>query len=101
VDRLVALLADELGLGDDGLGDAGPEAGLAEHGDERAVIGCVQVGVVVVEPLHGQLQRPPGMEAGGARVRLDVLLDLAGGVVECWPFGLEEGEVAHLRLLAG
>ena len=42
---------------------------------------------------------PPGVEAGAARVGLQIFLYAAGGAVEVWPFGLEEGEVAQSVVL--
>ena len=65
-------LAQELGLGVDGVGHVVAEAGFVEQGGQVVIVGVLEGGVVAVEPVDGQFQRAAGVEAGAARVGLDV-----------------------------
>jgi len=58
-------------------------------------IGFLQVRIIGIEPLDGNLQRPAGVEAAGPRGAVDVLLRLKGGCVEVGPVGCQKGEVGH------
>jgi len=64
-------------------------------------IGFLQVRVIGIEPLDGDLQRAAGVEAARPRGAVDVLLGFAGGGVEIGPVGGEEGEVGHFYSVLG
>ncbi len=94
VDRDVALFADQVHLGPDPLLDKRAETRREEHRREMSAIGRPQALLGVVNPLHRELQRTPGVEAGRARIGDGFPLGLRGFTAQFWPFGREEDEVA-------
>ena len=93
----IAQVFDELGLGEHRIARRGPKRGLVNQGAQVVLVGQAQGLVMLVEPVHRQLQRAPGVEAGGACIRIRHPFGLAGRSKKEGPFRLKEGEVAHLQ----
>ena len=94
-DGAVAQFLDDLDLGLQILAGEFYEGGFVEAGGEVVLVGRFESGVVRVEPFDGEFEGAAGVEAGGARVRVNGLLSLGGGDVDFGPFGFEEAEVRH------
>ena len=95
VDRQIAQVLDELGFNEHGIARRGAKAGFVNQGAQVVLVRQAQSRVVFVEPVHRQLQRAPGVEAGGAGIRVRHLFGLAGRAKKGGPFRLKEGEIAH------
>ena len=96
VHRAVAERVDHPGLAEHRLACGLLEARLVDQRREVVLIGQPERRVVLVGPVHRQLQRAPGVEAGRPRIGVDGGLGFRRGVEHRWPFALEEGELAHL-----
>ena len=99
--RLIAERIDDARLAEHGLARRGLERRLVNQGAQIVLIGQAQSRVVLVHPRHRQLQRAPRIEARRARIRIHRRLSLLRRLADIRPLGLQEGEVGHLRLLAG
>ena len=60
---------------------------LVDQGRKRVVIRQGKRGIVRVQPVGRQFQRPPGVEAGGARIGQGEGFHAPGGGIEFRPFG--------------
>ena len=100
VNRQIAHVFDELGFGKHRIAHCGPKAGFVNQGAKLVLVGQAQCRVVLVEPVHRQLQRAPGVKAGGSRVGVRQSFGLAGRTKKGRPFRLEESEIAHLEFAA-
>ena len=92
VDRLVAQRGDHLGLVEDRLANRLLETRFVDQRRKIVLVRQSQHGIMLVEPSHRQLQRPPGIETGRARIGMDRSLGLAGGLSDSQPFGVEKRE---------
>jgi hypothetical protein len=72
-------------------------AGEDQIGQGGVAIGPLQLGVVVVSPLHQQLDRAAGVEAGGARVAEGELLHPHGLLLQLRPLAGDEGVLGAHR----
>ena len=98
VDGLIAEAGDQPGLGEDRLAGRRLEGRLVEQGAEVVLVGQPEGGVVLVGPGDRQFEGAAGVEAGGARVRVDRPRRAIRRVVDRRPFVLEECELVAHRL---
>ena len=92
---LIPQAGDDPGLAEERLAGQALEGRLVNEGAQVILIGEFQRGVMLVEPCHGQFQRPAGVKAGRARIGEDRTLGLGGGFEKWGPLELKEGEVGH------
>ncbi len=78
VNRLIAKRVDKPHLAEYRFARRGFEGRFVDQGAKIFLVGQAQSRVVLVHPRHRQLQRAPGVEAGGARVRIHSPLRLVG-----------------------
>jgi hypothetical protein len=71
------------------------EARLVDQRGEIVLVRELGCRIVLVGPVHRQLQRAPGVEAGRARIGMYRRLGFRSGLEDSGPFALEEGELAH------
>ena len=94
VHRVVALLAHHVHLGVQCGADQHLETGLKQKGRQVRLVGHLQLATApafgLEQPHHRQLQRAPGVKAGGARVGQRGLFGLARLGKQRGPFGLQE-----------
>ncbi|EKD97991.1 MAG: hypothetical protein ACD_23C00639G0002, partial [uncultured bacterium] len=95
--RQIAKVLDELCFGEYCITCRGPKAGFVNQGAQVVLVRQAQRLVMLVEPVHSQLQRAPGVETGGSCIGVRHPFSLAGRAIEGGPFRLEECEVAHLE----
>lgn len=99
VDGCVPLPAEDVHLRVQGGADQVPQRGLEQQGREVVFVGTAQGGVGVVEPVDGEFEGPPGVEAGSARVAEGVVLGQGGLLGQLGPLGAQEREVARHPVL--
>lgn len=86
---------DQLGFMKKDLGDEVLKGWLVKEGAEFVVVGHVQRSLMAIEPVNEGFEGEAGMEAGGARVAVDVAFGSGGGFGDGAELAGEEGEVSH------
>jgi hypothetical protein len=114
MDRLVTERVDDARLVEDRFAGDRFEARVVDQRAEIVLIGQTQCSVRLVGPRDRKLQRAAGVEARRARVWVSRSCRFVGGLVNAWPFSVEEregagnaqllslslgGAVSHLRRL--
>jgi len=94
VHGLVAERVDDPGLAEHRLARGRLEGRLVDQRAQVVLIRQTQRSVGLVRPRHRQLERPPGVEARRAWVRVYGSRGFAGRLVHGGPFCLQKGEVA-------
>lgn len=95
MDGVVADIFDQLGFMKKDLGDEVLKGWLVKEGAEFVVVGHVQRSLMAIEPVNEGFEGEAGMEAGGARVAVDVAFGSGGGFGDGAELAGEEGEVSH------